>query len=346
MPRRRPRNCGCPVKTKALRACAFPERLRIEAMECGRSWKPFDVSIREAVDYYIRHAKPEGGVRTVKQVVAEFLKAKEDAKRRPEYLRIQKHIMGRFGETFGARNANEVPSAEIHDWLMGQPWSARTRSNYFKDLSNLFGYAARRGYCGTSPLAKLDAPAVDESAAPGILTPTEAAALLTASEAHGGTMTPFFALGLFAGLRTAEILKLDWRNIDLAGGTIAVAPHVSKTREHRYVAVSPNLKAWLEPHREESGPIHPKAWRWHAETIRKAAGIAKWPKNAMRHSFGSYHFAMHSNAALTAAELGHRNDTRTLFAHYRALVKKADAVRFWALKPSAGASRKIVRLVA
>jgi len=41
---------------------------------------------------------------------------------------------------------------------------------------------------------------------------------------------------------------------------------------------------------------------------------------------------MHRNAALTANLLRHEN-TRTLFAHYRELVKPKDAERYWQIKP-------------
>jgi len=34
------------------------------------------------------------------------------------------------------------------------------------------------------------------------------------------------------------------------------------------------------------------------------AKLDKWPDNGLRHSFGSYHFARHNNASLTAAEMG------------------------------------------
>ncbi len=36
-----------------------------------------------------------------------------------------------------------------------------------------------------------------------------------------------------------------------------------------------------------------------------AAGVATWPHNVMRHSFASYHLALHRDAPLTAHELGH-----------------------------------------
>jgi integrase len=331
-------------QNEGVTGLAIPDKLRVEALECAKLLQPFDASLREAVDYFIKHARPVGGLKALNDVKEEFLRAKADANRRPEYLRVQRHILGKFCDTFGARHANELHADEIGTWLHAQPWSLRTRKNYHSDLSNFFGFAMRKGYCAKNPLASLDKPAVDEAHSPEIFTPAEAAELLSAAERLGGKMTPFFAIGLFAGLRTAELLKLDWRNVDLQARTIEVTSNVSKTRDHRYVTIAENLAMWLRPHKRDSGPVKPAAWRWHRDAARKAAGLEKWPDNGMRHSFGSYHFAKHNNASLTAAEMGHRGNTQTLFAHYRALVRPKDAARYWQIKP-ASAADKVVAFV-
>lgn len=322
-------------ENEGVTGLSIPDRLRVDALECAKLLEPFGASLREAVQYFIKHARPVGGARALCDVREEFLRAKKEANRRPEYLRVQKHILAKFCEGFGTRAANEVRADEIGEWLQGQAWSQRTQKNYHADLSNFFGFAMRKGYCAENPLSRLDKPAVDEAQAPEIFTVAEATALLEASEELGGKMTAFLAVGLFAGLRTAELLKLDWRQIDLDAGTIEVASSISKTRDHRYVTISGNLAAWLRLHPCESGPLRPAAWRWHRDAAKTKAQIAKWPDNGMRHSFGSYHFAKHSNATLTAAEMGHRGKTHTLFAHYRALVKPKEAERYWKIKPGA-----------
>jgi len=148
-------------------------------------------------------------------------------------------------------------------------------------------------------------------------------------------MVPFVALGLFAGLRTEEILRLDWQSINLKEGQIEIASDVSKTREIRYVTISKNLAAWLKPYRKESGPVCPKAFRWHRSVLKKAATIERWPDNARRHSFGSNHYAQHDNVELTKAQMGHGEGTsQTFFTHYRALVKKGHAKAYWARVPA------------
>ena len=329
-------------KNSGTNAGAISDKLRIEAMECDAKLKPLAVSLTVAVEYFIKHARPAGGKKTVNSVKDEFLTAKTDANRREEYLRVQRHILEKFCETFGSTILNEVHAEEIGIWLKSHEWSLRTRRNYHNDLSNFFGFAVRKNYCVENPLARLEKPTVDESLAPEIFSPSEAALLLNAADQLDGRMVPFIAIGLFAGLRTAELLKLDWRNVDFAAGIIEVTSNVSKTRDHRYVGLSENLVAWLTPYKHEKGPVKPAAWRWHRDNARKASGLKKWPDNGMRHSFGSYHFAHHNNASLTAAELGHRGETRTLFSHYRRLVKPAEAARYWNIMPSGEGEKKVV----
>jgi len=64
---------------------------------------------------------------------------------------------------------------------------------------------------------------------------------------------------------------------------------------------------------------------------RAAAGIAKWPIDALRHSFCTYRFALTGDAARTESEAGH--DQAVLHAHYRALATAADAERWFAIVP-------------
>ena len=52
----------------------------------------------------------------------------------------------------------------------------------------------------------------------------------------------------------------------------------------------------------------------------------------MRHSFASNHLTHYGDQNRTALELGHR-DTDLLYKHYRALVTKEDAEKYWDIKP-------------
>jgi integrase len=62
------------------------------------------------------------------------------------------------------------------------------------------------------------------------------------------------------------------------------------------------------------------------------AGIERWVPNGCRHSFATYHYALHQSADMTAAQLGHSN-TELLFEHYREVVTPQDAAAFWQIMP-------------
>jgi integrase len=143
---------------------------------------------------------------------------------------------------------------------------------------------------------------------------------------------PHIAIGLFAGLRRAELERLDWSEIDFESNLLEVKAAKSKTAQRRFATLQPNLHEWLLPGRKHRGLITPEDFNKHFIQARKAAGIAEWPDNALRHSFASYHLAHFKNAAATALELGH-HDSRITFAHYRELVKPKEAERFWNIKP-------------
>ena len=53
----------------------------------------------------------------------------------------------------------------------------------------------------------------------------------------------------------------------------------------------------------------------------------------MRHSFGSYHYALHGNSVETARILGHKTDDTVLFSHYRALTSKDHGSAYFAIFP-------------
>src|SRR5262249_46201236 len=178
---------------------------------------------------------------------------------------------------------------------------------------------------------------------PGILTVEQANALLVNAPAD---ILPYFAVGLFGGLRRAEIERLDWSEVDFESGLIEVKAEKSKTAQRRFVTMQPNLREWLLPVRRHKGNVTPPrdSLRQLFDDARLAAGIIEWPDNALRHSFASYHLAHFKNAAATALELGH-HDSRVTFAHYRELVKPKEAERYWNLKPAAK-GRKIVHMEA
>jgi integrase len=244
-----------------------------------------------------------------------------------------------FAEKFNGRMVATITSREIDDWLRSLPFRPLTRNHYRAKVVLAFNFAMRNGYSASNPaLGAAKAKVIGD--APGILTVSETARLL---EAASRDVLPYIAIGAFAGLRRAELERLDWKRIDFESGLIEVTARSSKTAQRRLVAMQPNLREWLLPLRKHSGDVTP-ARNVFVDAFAQArtqAGITDWPENALRHSFASYHLAHFKNAGDTALQLGHR-DSRVTFAHYRELVKPKDAERYWQIKPGETADGKKV----
>lgn len=78
----------------------------------------------------------------------------------------------------------------------------------------------------------------------------------------------------------------------------------------------------------------PRNLRKLLEADRTAAGLKKWPSNALRHGFASYHLAKFEDAAKLALALGHA-DQELIFRNYRELVTPNQAAKYWDIRPAA-----------
>ena len=309
---------------------------RTMARECSALLAPHGKTIRDATEYLLTHLRSAARSVPVARLVKEVQASKATDGAGKPHLADLKTRLAVFERDFAGRTVAEITTAELDDWLRGvlgsrgEPVSPVGRNNFRKVVRGAFSYAVARGYCPSNPVtATARAKVADKP--PGILTVKDAAALLAHADA---ALLPYLVVGLFAGLRRAELERLDWSEVDLAGGHIEVSAAKSKTARRRLVTIEPNLAAWLLPLARPTGPVTPNNLRPRLAAVREAAGLAEWPDNCLRHSFGSYHVAHFGSAAKTALEMGHVN-AAMLFSNYREVVKPKEAARYWQLRPAA-----------
>ena len=326
----------------------FDSRLRDMAQSCADKLQSFGKTIEDATEHFIAHLQAIEKSCTVAAMMDEVIAKKTSECRhgRPasgDYLVDLNVRLGRFKKHFGERMAATITSEEIDDWLSGlkdertgQNLSRLSRSNYARALGVAFAYAVKRRYATSNPVKGIDKPKGDIR--PGILSVEQIVRLLDAASPE---ILPYFAIGTFAGLRTSEIERLDWRDIDFDENEIAVNSE-SKTGE-RHVDMLPNLREWLLPLRKHTGKITPTNFRKYFDQARETAGVP-WPDNCLRHSFGSYHLKHFGNDALTRLQMGHWRDSTVLFAHYRRAVTRKNAERYWNIRPTV--TEKIVPITA
>lgn len=318
------------------RALEFPEQLRVMATDAAEALAPFGWTIRDAVAFCLPHLKARHRSCPIERATAELLAAKAKDGASTRYLSDLRSRLGQMAVAFPNKPLAEFTAAAVNDWLRALPVGALSRNHSRRVASCLFSFGVERGYCTDNPAAQTAKAKVTEGAV-GILSVAQTAKLL---EAASDDLLPAVAIQAFAGLRRAEVERLSWQEIDLAAGLIKVSADKAKTARSRFVKIQPNLAAWLAPCVCASGHVAPPNYRQRLEEARKAADIAEWPHNALRHGMASYHLAHFNNASALALELGHTNSA-LIFAHYRQVVRPDEAARYWQIMPAAQANNVV-----
>lgn len=270
---------------------------------------------------------PEGGL-TVAAAVRMFV---NEAEPRSESHRDKLEIFQRaFPAAFKGRAADIEPAA-LRRWIKARSTNGNTQAMYYRYAGMFFAYLRGNRLIPDNPMDGVPAPKT--SPARNILTPDQMRALLELDLPD--YVRAYLVLGGFAGLRTEEMLRMDWASVDVKTGQIHVAPGVMKDSggfDQRIVDFTEPLKrrrAWL---RKQLGPVIPMASEtFHAHKRRACNDVlTSWPDNALRHSFATYHLARAKNAGLTAFQLGHTS-AAIVQKVYAVPAARADWKAWWAI---------------
>jgi integrase len=303
-----------------------------EARSAFERLSEHNVSLTAVVDHWIKFQAPLEVQRTLSELEKEFIASRKHIGCRAQTLRQYRSYMKVFCEEFGSSKAATVAQAEIEDWLSESDWAPRTRKNYLVTLVTLFEWARERNYVVVNPAARIPKPILDDRP-PGILSPGGAEKLLQKAGEHDPELLSLIAIQLFAGLRRSEVCALSWNEIDISEKHLEVKGVKSKTRQRRLVTLQPPLVEFLKGQGGGTGQLWSLSTDHYGERlsqIAERAEIQPWPHNALRHSFGSYFYAITKNENTVAAEMG--NSPQMVFRHYRALVKPADCAAFWGIR--------------
>lgn len=172
--------------------------------------------VTEACKFYAARNKRTTR-KPVADVVAELLSIKEACGAAPRYLEDLRSRLNRFAAAF-CKDACNVTTADIQAWLDGQKFGAQNFMGFRRTIHLFFEHCVARGYSVDNPAAVLERVKVKHGATE-IFTPKEIEKLLAAVTPD---FLPCIAIGAFAGLRSAEIERLEWSDIDLEGRHITV----------------------------------------------------------------------------------------------------------------------------
>ena len=152
---------------------------------------------------------------------------------------------------------------------------------------------------------------------------------------------PLIVIGGFAGLRHAEIVRLDWQEVFLEEGFIEIKASNAKTKTRRIVPLKENLKAFLLPLAKKTGKvITTKNTFREIEKVVKATGNEnaaikplEWKHNALRHTYISARVAECGDVPRVADEAG--NSPQVIRTNYLKRIRPAAAAEWFAIAPDA-----------
>jgi site-specific recombinase XerD len=329
------------VQREGAAAFNLPPDVRAVAAKCHEKLAEHGASIEDAVRHYLETVVKFRNAPTVAEVVDKLIADTKAAGRREKTVTDLRYRLGKFARIFGKRKLSEITLDELQEWSNDPTLTARSRRHLLTKVSQLFRYAEKRGWCEKNIAAFVARPDVPDGE-PSFLRVEQCARLLECAPDHD--LLPYIVLSLFCGIRCHELRRLTWEKVKLAEGVILIDGSVAKTKSRRIIELSEAALAWLATCSKPSGHVvDPVNFRKRLDALRKAAGLVKdWPKNALRHTAATYLYALTQDAVRVSAMLGNSPDV--LHRHYRGLTTKAEAERFFALRPAADAEHKIVAI--
>jgi integrase len=291
-------------------------------------------SLVEAAGFFVRESeKRKVAPKLFPEAVQEFL---DDLKAKERSYRHWSDCHARLGKAAKAFKGQilAVTATDLERWLDSIKVKGRNRNNYRGSLTTLFSFARKRGYLprNTQTEAEYVTLATDRGNPIRIYSPQQISDILHHLPER---WIPFAAIGTFAGLRAAEIHRLDWSEVNLAEGHIVVERQKDKTGRRRIVPIQPNLKAWLKPHAKKSGPVCPRYS--HDSTLLiefskafKQTGVLS-VHNGFRHSYASHRLAVVKSADEVGLEMN--TSPRKLFQNYRELVTEKVGLGYFKVLP-------------
>lgn len=308
---------------EALNVAGDPESL----LDAAKFWK----------------AQRPGDIATLKELAIRCVASKEMSRKSDAYCNELKLHLQAFCEFMDGKNqqgeailAHMVQPHHVEQWVNAKIQESQfTKQTRLRNLRSMFSFAVKNRIVAKNPAEDIEAP-VTPDAAPIILEPHECERLMRTAEAEAPGLVHFLALCLFGGLRPeAEALKVHKDSI--RENHIEVFGKRVRARNRRLVTLNPTLRAWLDAFPIPDSPLVNHIRRMRALRAASVVGALgpcreiRWHQDILRHSFVSYHCKIHGEAA-TAGEAGHSE--AILFKHYKELVTRADAERFWSILPT------------
>ena len=316
-----------------------------------------DTSFVELWNFYQKHHKTRE-VLTLLQGADIYVRSLWQQELNKNYVTHARLIMERLCESLGDTLIEDIKRVDLEGWIAELPYAPVTMRNYRATIRAAWTFFERKDWIEKNIALALKIPKVVQGEI-GIFTVEEAEQLLRANEKVDPEVCGLIALGLFAGMRTSAISRVNYDEINFEARGITTPAEKTKIQRRNYIENLPdNLWAWLERTPKSAFSWCERKWKKRREIALRRAGLlvnardvkkaeaketkAKLkipPHNAMRHSFVSYHVAWKRNFQDTALIISHTS-TDILFQHYRGVATKENAERYFNIFPAGNKKTK------
>ena len=282
----------------------------------GASGAKQSTSLKEAIREYEERSKARVAEKTLK-----------------DYMLMLRHFEQDIGEQTEVAAFSKADAVRYLDRFLSKPPTWRA---YQRALSKFFTECVKMDWCQTNPFANLDPPKCKPPERKFLSVPDTEAALQSVLK-RKPQLIHFLTLGLFAGIRPVESLRLTAKHINMSTGYIHLTGDIVKSHsfKERVVPINDTLRAWLEAYPFGDKPVPSTNINQVAKALQVCAAKDGWTKtpDVFRHSFGSYEAARTGCSSATAMAMGHSE--RIALLHYRGRVTKEEAQKYFAIMPSA-----------
>lgn len=298
----------------------FPESKRAAT---PRAASPSEVTVGERLDDFMTQAR----------------KAVAKTRMSPSTLEgYRKVVDGRLRPRWGAVRLVDVRPADLRKWISDLDVTLKTARNILGPLGSVLADALNDELIDENPLTKIDVRKLlskttrpsDYEVDPFSI--DEIRAILAAADElyPGGAARNLFQFAFWSGMRTSELIALDWLHVDLNAGVVRVqnaqvvgTMKTTKTKAGlRDVLLLPSARAALEAQREVTRgmehnrvfvvPWHGRPWSGDKQIrvncwtyVLKKAEVRYRNPYQTRHTFASMLLSRGENPLWVAQQMGH-----------------------------------------
>jgi len=301
-------------------------------------------TILDAVNVFLaHHASVTLPAISFADLVTKFNERNEQKGYSAEYRDDCRKHLAILSRSLGPRKVENIKQPDLETVLQAATGkaSARRFNNLRCTVSAMFSFARRSGYLPRDKEHEAGLVEVREDRGSGsiaIYSPIELGTILSNIVP---TMVPWVALSGLAGLRTSEVHRVTWEMINFDQKVILLEKAFTKTKRRRVIPMNDALIAWLKPiAKSKKGRLYDCSLGHFEYLTRTAWGkmvgkggvqLVERKTNALRHSYGTYRFAVLQDENKVSAEMG--NSPTELREHYAELATLAAAKKWFGVKP-------------